>query len=206
LDPNYAPAHHTYSEFLQMNGRFQEAISEEKLAVFLDPLSNISRASLAGLLSLAGQNDRGVEQLKLIFAIDPQFTKAHEVLGDIYLRRGMYKEAIREYQASEQYGGAKLLGPLGYAYARSGNKDQALRTLSELQKLEKRSGSGDTSYDLALVEIGLGNKDEALAWLEKMYQQHDDDGLLWLKVDPMFDSLRSDPRFRHLLRGMKFPS
>jgi TolB-like protein/DNA-binding winged helix-turn-helix (wHTH) protein/Flp pilus assembly protein TadD len=206
LDPNYAPSHHTYSQFLVMTGRFHEAISEETLAVLLDPLSNISRASLAGLLLVAGQNDRGVEQLKMIFAMDPQYPKAHEVLGDIYSRRGMYKEAIREYQASEQYGGAKLLGLLGYAYARSGNKDQALRTLSELQELEKRSGSGDVSYDLALIEIGLGHWDGALAWLEKEYQQHDDDGLLFLKYDPIFAPLRSDPRFQNLLRRMNFPS
>jgi TolB-like protein/Flp pilus assembly protein TadD len=206
LDPNYAPAHHTYSGLLEMTGRSQEAISEGEQAVFLDPLSNISRASLAELLSVAGQNDRAVEQLKLIFAMDPQYPKAHETLGDIYSRRGMYKGAIREYQASEQYGGTKLLGLLGYAYARSGDKDQALRTLSELQELGKRSPSGDVSYDLAIVEIGLGNRDEALAWLEKEYQQHDNDGLLFLKYEPIFAPLRSDPRFRNLLRRMNFPS
>jgi TolB-like protein/DNA-binding winged helix-turn-helix (wHTH) protein/Flp pilus assembly protein TadD len=206
LDPNYAPAHHTYSGLLGMIGRFQEAIGEEKQAVFLDPLSNISRASLAGLLSFDGQNDLGVEQLKLIFAMDPQYPKAHEVLGDIYSRRGMYKEAIREYQASEQYGGAMLSGVLGYAYARSGDKDQALRILSELQELGKRSGSGDVSYDLAIAETGLGNWNEALAWLEKTYQQHDDDGLLFLKYEPIFDPLRSDQRFKNLLRLMNFPS
>jgi tetratricopeptide (TPR) repeat protein len=146
-----------------------------------------------------------VEQLNLIFAMDPRFPKAYEVLGVIYLRRGMYKDAIREYQASEQYGGAKLSGPLGYAYARSGNKKEALRTLSELQMLEKSSGSGDASYDLAVIEIGLGNRAEALAWLEKEYQQHDDDGLLSLKFEPIFDPLRSDPRFQELLHRMNFP-
>jgi TolB-like protein/DNA-binding winged helix-turn-helix (wHTH) protein/Flp pilus assembly protein TadD len=205
LDPNYAPAHHTYSAFLQITGRLQEAIIEENRAVRLDPLSHISRASLAELLSVAGQNDRGVEQLNLIFAMDSRFPKAHEVLGVIYLRRGMYKDAIREYQASEQYGGAKLSGLLGYAYARSGNKKEALRTLSELQMLEKSSGSGDASYDLAVIEIGLGNRAEALAWLEKEYQQHDDDGLLFLKFEPIFDPLRSDPRFQELLHRMNFP-
>ena len=97
------------------------------------------------------------------------------------------------------------MGYLGYAYARSGEKDQALRTLSELQELKKRSGSGDVSYDLALVEIGLGNRDEALAWLEKEYQQRDDDGLLWLKMDPIFDPLHTDPRFQELVRRMNFP-
>ncbi len=207
LDPNYATAHHSYSGPLEMTGRFQESIAEERQAATLDPLSLIIKAGLAEVLSLAGQNDRGVEQLNLIFAMDPQYPKAHEVLGTIYLRRGMYKEAIREYQASEQYGGTKLLGMLGYAYARSGKKDQALRTLSQLQELEKKSGSGGNYYDLALVEIGLGNKDGALASLEKMYQENvDDDGLLYLKCEPIFDPLRSDPRFQDLLRRMNFPS
>jgi hypothetical protein len=72
--------------------------------------------------------------------------------------------------------------------------------------LQKKSGSGDVSYDLAIVEIGLGNWDEALAWLEKEYQQHDDDGLLFLRYEPIFAPLRSDPRFQNLLRRMNFPS
>jgi len=118
----------------------------------------------------------------------------------------MYKEAIREYQASEQYGGAKLLGLLGYAYARSGNKEQAMRMLSQLEDLDKRSPSGDVSFDLAIVEMGLGNRDAALARLEKEYQQHDDDGPWDAKVDPIFEPLRSDRRFQDLLRRMKFPS
>jgi TolB-like protein/DNA-binding winged helix-turn-helix (wHTH) protein/Flp pilus assembly protein TadD len=206
LDPNYAPAHHTYSGVLEATGRFQEAISEQKQAVLLDPLAHISRASLAEILSVVGENDRAVEQLNQIFAMDPQYPKAHETLGTIYLRRGMYKEAIREYQASEQYGGAKLLGLLGYAYARSGNKDQALRTLSELKELGKGSPSGAISYDLALIEIGLGNRNEALTLLEKVYQQHDDDGLLFLKYEPIFAPLRSDPLFQDLLRRMNFPT
>jgi TolB-like protein/DNA-binding winged helix-turn-helix (wHTH) protein/Flp pilus assembly protein TadD len=206
LDPNYAPAHHIYSGVLELSGRFQESIDQEKQAVLLDPLWLIARAALAGALSLAGQHDRAMEQLNQIFAIDPRYPKAHETLGTIYLRRGMYKEAIREFEASERYGGAKLLGLLGYAYARAGDKEQALRTLSELEEFEKRSPSGDVSSDLAIVEIGLGNRDAALAWLEKEYQQHDDDGLLLLKCEPVFAPLRSDPRFKNLLRRMNFPA
>jgi Flp pilus assembly protein TadD len=206
LDPNYAPAHHIYSGVLELSGRFQESIDQEKQAVLLDPLWLIARAALAGALSLAGQHDRAMEQLKQIFAIDPRYPKAHETLGTIYLRRGMYKEAIREFEASERYGGAKELGVLGYAYARAGDKEQALRTLSDLEEFEKRSPSGDVSSDLAIVEIGLGNRDAALAWLEKEYQQRDDDGLLFLKYGPIFDPLRSELRFKDLLRRMNFPS
>jgi TolB-like protein/DNA-binding winged helix-turn-helix (wHTH) protein/tetratricopeptide (TPR) repeat protein len=205
LDPNYAPAHHTYSHVLEVSGRVQDAITEEHHAVALDPLAPISRASLAEVLSLAGQNDRAVEQLKLVFAMEPQFPKAHESLGTIDLRRGMYKEAIREYQLSAQYGGERPLGLVGYAYARSGNKDEALAVVSELQELAKKSHSGEVFYDLALVEIGLGNRNKALAWLQKEYEQHDDDGLLFLNYDPIYDPLRSDPRFQALLGRMNFP-
>jgi tetratricopeptide (TPR) repeat protein len=206
LDPNYAPAYHLYSGVLALSGRFQESIDQEKQAVRLDPLALIFRAALAGGLSLAGQNDQAIEEIKQIFAIDPQYPKAHETLGTLYLRRGMYKEAIREYETSERFGGTKLLGLLGYAYARSGNKGQALRALSELQDLDKRLPSGDVSGDLAIVEMGLGNRDEALAWLEKEYQQHDDDGPWDAKFDPIFEPLRSDRRFQDLLRRINFPS
>ena len=205
LDPNYAPAHHLYSGVLALSGRFQESIDQEKQAVRLDPLALIFRAALAGGLSLAGQNDQAIEEIKQIFAIDPQYPKAHETLGTLYLRRGMYKEAIREFEASERYGGAKQLGVLGYAYARSGDKEQAVRMLSQLEDLDKRSPSGDVSGDLAIVEMGLGNRDAALAWLEKEYQQHDDDGPWDAKFDPIFEPLRSDRRFQDLLRRVNFP-
>jgi TolB-like protein/DNA-binding winged helix-turn-helix (wHTH) protein/Flp pilus assembly protein TadD len=206
LDPNYAPAHHIYSRVLDLSERFQRAIDEEKKAVLIDPLALIFRVGLAGDLSLAGQNDRAAEQINQIFAIDPKYPKAHETLGTIYLRRGMYKEAIREYENSERYGGGKELGILGYAYARLGDKQQALRILAELQDLEKRSPSGDVSSDLATVEIGLGDMDAALAWLEKEYRQHDSDGPWDSKVDPIFAPLRSDPRFLELMGRVKFPS
>ena len=161
------------------------------------------KAALADLLSLAGQQDAAEEELKLVFEMDQHYPSAHEILGDMYTRKGMYNQAIREYQVREANGGDELWGALGHAYALSGNKQEALKMFSQLQELEKRSGSA--SYDLAVVEVGLGNKDKALAWLEKAYQEHNDDGLLWLKVDPKFDRLRADPRFKDLLRRMNVP-
>ena len=203
LEPNYAPAHHTYSGVLQMTGRFREAIAEEERAVALDPLWEIARASLAEELSLVGENDRALQQLNLIFKMDPQFAKAHETLGLVYLRTGMYKGAIRECQAAEHYGRYRLSGLLGYAYARAGNRKEALQALSELQRTEEKSRSGAASYDLAILEMGLGNRDKAIAWLQREYKEHNDDGLLLLKCDPLFAPLRSDPRFLDLLRRIK---
>jgi hypothetical protein len=108
----------------------------------------------------------------------------------------MYKDAIREYQTSEQYGGDKLPGLLGYD-ARAGNKDAAIKRLAELK------GSGENYYDLAIIEIGLGDKDAAIQWLQKENQEQvDDDGLLFLRCEPIFTPLGSDPRFQQLLRDM----
>jgi TolB-like protein/DNA-binding winged helix-turn-helix (wHTH) protein/Tfp pilus assembly protein PilF len=204
LDPNYAPAHHIYSGVLQVNGRLKEAIDEEKQAVAVDPLWLIARASLAEELSAAGQPDDAIGELNEIVVIEPRYPKAHETFGLVYARMGKYKDAIREYEISEQYGGGKLTGPIGYAYARSGNKKLALKALAELKELEKKSRSEDAYADRVLVEIGLGNYDEALALLEEEYEKHNHDGLLGLKVDPVFDPLRSDPRFQKLVRQMKF--
>ena len=205
LDPNYAPAHHTYGGVLGLSEHSEEGINEDRQAVQLDPLALIFRASLADGLSQAGQNDRATEEINRIFAIDRKYPKAHETLGNVYLREGKYKEAISEYKVSEVNGGPKLLGPLGYAYARAGKRDEALRILTELEALEKRSPSGDLCGNLAAVEIGLGNPDAAVAWLEKEYEQHDDDGPWEAKVDPIFVPLRSDPRFQELMRRVKFP-
>ena len=204
LDSNYAPAHHTYGEILAFIGRLPEAISEKKQALLLDPLFEICRASLAEMLSVDGQYDRALEQINLILGMDPQYPKAHESLGHIYMRMGKYQEAIRELELSQKYGGYKDRAALGYAYAGLGNRQEALRMRSELQEME-RGGDPDSAGGLALIELGLGNNDQAIAWLEKMYQDHVDESLLDLKSEPIFDPLRSDPRFQELLRRMNFP-
>jgi len=136
--------------------------------------------------------------------MDPQDPLAHESLGDVYIQKGMYKEAILEFEASEASGGDQKWGALGYAYARSGDKLNALKMFSHLQELEKRSEND--LVDLAVVQIGLGDKDKAMANLESAYQEHSDDGLLWLNIEPAFDPLHSDPRFQDLLRRMKLIS
>ena len=204
LGPNYAIAHHSYGELLAFTGRFQEAIAEKKQAEALDPLSLVIKGALAAALSLAGQQDAAEKELRLVFEMDPHYPSGHGILGGIYTQKGLYKEAIREYLASEAYGGDEVWGALGYAYALSGDKRDALTMLSKLQRLENRSKRA--AFDLAVVEIGLGKKDEALAWLETAYQEHNDDGLLTLKIDPVFDPLRADPRFQNLLRRMKLSS
>lgn len=203
LDPNYATAHHWYAFVLEARGRLPEAVAEITEAAKLDPLSLIVRSAMAGGLSELGKQDAAQAQLKIVFDLDPHFPKAHETLGMIYMEKGMYKEAIREFHTAEHYGGYKLSGVVGYASARMGNRKTALRLVEELEVLERNSGSGGAAEDLAYIEMGLGDRDKALKWLQKEFADHNDDGLMQLKADPIFAPLRSDPRFQDLLNRMK---
>jgi Flp pilus assembly protein TadD len=136
--------------------------------------------------------------------MDPHFPKAHEVLAGIYERNGLYKEAIHELQLSVEAGGKEReLGAIGYIYAISQNRPAALEVLTHLQELNKRSEA--FAFDIALVDIALGRKGEAIAWMEKASLKPDD-GCLSLQADPRFDPLRSDPRFQALMRRMKLVS
>jgi TolB-like protein/DNA-binding winged helix-turn-helix (wHTH) protein/Flp pilus assembly protein TadD len=199
LTPNYAQAHYWYGAYLGFIGHPNEAIDELKQALLLDPLSSLFRAGLAGELLQAGQQDEAIKQLRIVFATDPNFAVGHGVLGGIYTQQGKYREAIDEFRTEARLDGHSNLSEIGYAYALWGKKNEALRALSQLKKL------GSAPADLAVVELGLSHKEKALAWLEKAYQDHDDDILLYLKVYPVFDPLRSDPRFQDLLRRMNFP-
>jgi TolB-like protein/DNA-binding winged helix-turn-helix (wHTH) protein/Tfp pilus assembly protein PilF len=200
LDPNYASAHHSYGEFLGMEGRFEEAIAEKRQAILLDPLSARFRGALAELLALAGQDGAALSEMQSLLGLHPDYPLIHRSLAEVHLRKGRYHEAIRELQIYAKHGDDPVLGLLGYAYAKSGKRMDAERILAELSKLQ-----GDSSLDIVRVEIGLGHMDEALTWLEKRYQVHTDEDLLWIKVDSIYDPLRSDRRFQALLGQMNFP-
>jgi TolB-like protein/DNA-binding winged helix-turn-helix (wHTH) protein/Tfp pilus assembly protein PilF len=199
LDPNYATAHHWYAFVLDATGRSAESRAEIAEAAKLDPLSLIIRLALAEALSGAGQQDAALAQVKLVFDMDPHFPKYHETLGHIYERKGMYGAAIHEYELSAQTGGDPLWAERGYLYAISGNKQLALKMLAQLQ------ASQPSAVRIALVNLGLGRKEEAIAWLQKGLLEPDDS---WLSIrsDPRFDPLRSDPRFQAFLRHMKLVS
>jgi TolB-like protein/DNA-binding winged helix-turn-helix (wHTH) protein/thioredoxin-like negative regulator of GroEL len=199
LAPNYAEAHHSYGNYLGFIGHTDEAINEEKQAMLLDPLSPLFQATMAEGLAQAGDFDNALKQLSAVFKIDPQFAGAHGGLGRIYTRQGKYKDAIEEFQTEARLGRDLDLSSIGYVYALWGKKKEAVKALSKLQE------SGGAPAALAAVEIGLGHKEKALNLLEKVYEDHDDDALLDLKVDPMFDPLRSDPKFQGILRRMNFP-
>ncbi len=135
--------------------------------------------------------------------MDPNFPESHRLLGSVYVQKGMYQEAIAEFKKAALLGSGPLaLARLGHAYAISGKRGEAIKVLNELKELSKRRYV--SPFDTALIYTGLGDKDNALESLEKAYEDRAFD-LALLKVEPMLDGLRSDPRFQDLMRRLGLP-
>jgi tetratricopeptide (TPR) repeat protein len=178
-------------------GRFDEAIAEAKRAEELEPLSFISNSHLGWILYLAGRNEEAIQHCKRLLDVDPNFFPARRYLGLCYEQNGMYKEAIAEFQQGAKLSGSPLmLSLLGHAYAASGNRAEALRVLTELDRQKQLYVS---PYTIATIYAGLGDRDTAFKWLEKAFEDRD----IWLmnlKVDPLLRPLVSDHRFETLLK------
>jgi TolB-like protein/Tfp pilus assembly protein PilF len=204
LNPGYATAHQWYGEFLSELGRHEEALAEIKQAQQLDPLSLIINAVTGETLLYAGQNDLAIEQLHKTLEIDANFAYTHHFLAVAYLRKGAFAEATPEFQRAITLSPdiTSYKGALGYAYARAGQSAEARKLLNELKEQSKRRYI--SWYDFALIYVGLGEKDQAFACLEKAYEQRDR-RLILMKVYPLLDPLRSDPRFADLLRRIGLP-
>ncbi len=183
-------------------GRSEESIALSKRLVEIDPLSPATHVSLGNRYVFARRYDRGIEQCRKALELDPNFAPAHAHLYRAYLAKEMYEEAIAEIQRAVDLSGGWPKHDLAYAYAMAGKRDDARKILHELIEDSKR-GVVELS-GIARIYAALGETDQAFGWLEKAYEDHEH-WLVALKVDPMFDSLRSDPRFQALLRRMNFP-
>ncbi|MEK6571970.1 MAG: protein kinase [Bacteroidota bacterium] len=203
LNPNYATAHHLYAiGCLNTLGRHAEAIVETKRALELDPFSIAINRNLGDVLVLAKQYDQAIEQIRKTMEMDPNFAPTHFSLGRAYERKGMYDEAIAEYKKaiSLSRDGLSLAG-LGIIYAAQGKRSEALNVIDELLTLSKQQYL--SPHIVAQVYTALGETDQAFEWLEKAYEVHSG-GLVSLKSDYVWDSLRPDPRFSALLRKLGF--
>jgi serine/threonine-protein kinase len=200
LKPSYETAHHWYAIMLAVSGRFPEAIDRIKRAQWIDPVSPIITKDAALIYYYAGQYDLALAECKKALDLSPDFYPARAALGDIYLRQDKKEEALVELRRAEQLEGRLLTkAALGYGYAVSGQKEKALTTLDEM-----RRGSPDRpvpAFYMAMLYTGLGQKDAAFNWLRQAYQERAY-RMIYLKVDPAFASLRSDPRFSGLLRDI----
>ncbi len=202
LNENYAPAHQFYSDLLKAMGRLDEALAEIERALELDPLSLSINTALGHVLYLSRQYDRAIVQYRKALGLDPNFAQAHLWFGRPYLEKAMYDEAIAEVQTAVRLSkeSTMSLAVLGHAYASAGRAREARRLLATLMR--RARSQYVPSYWIALVHVGLGDRDRAFEWLERANRERSA-WLAWIKVEPRFDSLRSDPRFPLLLRRLK---
>ena len=203
VNPNYATAHHWYSVLLTARRRHEEALSEIGRAHELDPLSVPINTDIGFELYYARHYDEAISQLRSVLQTSPKFPLAHLWLGRAYEQKGMYPEAITEF---EQAGTALkdwpvIIAAAGHAYARWGHTSDATATLSRMDELTKEEYV--TPYGIALIFAGLNDKELAIHWLQNAYEDRSH-WLVWLNLDPRFDNVRPDPRFQELLKRMKF--
>ena len=195
LNPNLAEAHARYSQYLSATGQTTEALAESKRAQELDPLQASRRGW--GALYSARRYDELIEKLQLAIKLEPDVGVAHGVLAATYDSKGMHDQAINEYQEWISIDGetTSILCYLGHALAMSGKRGEARAILNKLKTTKEYV----SPVELAALYIGLGDKEGAMSLLEKGYDAHDPH-LENLKVDPLYDSLRPDPRFQDLMR------
>ena len=204
LKPNYATGHHWLGLGHLSLGHFDQAIAEGKRAAELDPLSVIINADLAWTYASAHRLDEAEAQARKTLEIDPRFFLAHYYLGGVRQAKGQLPEAISEFrQAFDLNGDFYSLAMLGQAYARAGNRAEAQKILARLK--EEAKSHHVTAYAWALLYLGLGDKNRALDELETAYQRGDTNYLFVLKVDPLFDDLRGQPRFEALVQKIVAP-
>jgi TolB-like protein/DNA-binding winged helix-turn-helix (wHTH) protein/Tfp pilus assembly protein PilF len=199
LNPNYANAHNFYAGYLMCRGRTDEAIAASNRARELDPFSLSISAQRGFLLENARRYNEAIAQLRSVIAMDPNHYQAYWILGHTYAANNQFDEAIAASQKAVDLSGRTpgALGILGLAYGLADRKAEANKILDELLKLNKTRYVTPAAF--VNVYIGLGDKDKAFEWLERAFQERSN-YVAYLKVFPIADPLRSDPRFADLLR------
>src|SRR5882672_10209186 len=199
LNPRYAIAHQWYGGYLEALGRNNEAMAERKRALELEPLSLVINFELGLAFYYARDYDRAIEQFQKTLELDQNFPPAKYFLAQTYMQKGMYDKAIAGFKEAIPLMSNDVTGTasLGHVYALSGKKSDARTVIEELKQLSGHQYVPATS--IALVYAGLGEKDQAFAWLEKGYEQRAFQ-MQWIKIEPRWDSIRTDPRFQDLMR------
>jgi len=197
LNPGYANAHHRYGYYLMLRGRWDEAGAELKRAQELDPLSMIINANIGFRLYLMRQYDAAIEHWNKNLEMDPDYPLLHGYKGMAYVMKKMYPEALAGFEKARGTPGD--IAALGYTYGVMGRTQAARKQLAALRELGKQKFV--PAFYVALLYTGMGDKDQAFAWLDRAYEERSG-YLMEIHVDPMFDPLRSDPRFHALARRL----
>jgi DNA-binding winged helix-turn-helix (wHTH) protein/TolB-like protein/Flp pilus assembly protein TadD len=202
LNPNYPLLHHWRSLNLIAMGRMDEARAAMRRALELDPLLLVTNVNLGRIDYYEGNYDQAIKQYQRALELDKDFMRTHLRLGLAYVEQGRYHEALIEYNKALEIAGdtPQVRAHIAHVMAVSGKRTEALAALAELQERAKRQYV--PPYDIALIYVGLSERDKAFAWLEKAYNDHSTE-MIYFKVDPLLTPLRSDPRYKDLLRRMK---
>jgi eukaryotic-like serine/threonine-protein kinase len=205
LNPNDSEAHGYYSWFLAPMGRKDEAVAEAKRSQQLDPFSSLANFIVGSALVFTRQWDPAIEQLRSAKELDPTFWFAPCFLGRAYEHKGRMPESIAEFQRALELerDNPEIWSGLGHAYALSGKKAEAQKVLVHLKGLSAHSYVAP--FDFAVIYAGLGEQDQAIAWLNRAYVDRSYYMAVYLTTDARLDSLRSDPRFADLLRRVGLP-
>ncbi len=203
LSPNNADAHRGFAHLLSNLGRGDEAIAEGKRARELDPLSLITTALEGQFLFYAGHNDEAILRLRKSLEIEPDFWIAHNILGRVYAGQGRYDEAIDEFRKAIAFAGGanEPVTQLGYVLAKSGRPDKARSILQELEVSATKSYV--PAYSFAVIYNGLGEKEEALKYLEKSFDEHEVQ-ITFIKIDTRWNEVHGDRRFQNLMQRLGF--
>ena len=204
LNPSYVTGRHWHAMFLAALGRSDDALAEERQALEYDPLSLVVNSALGLQLYFARRYDQAIEHLRRTLDLDPDFRLANVELGYAYAAKGSFREAIA---IGEKYfaipdADAYARGALPYFQGRAGNRDETLRLIDHLKSLSKERYVNPAIFLLAY--LGIGDREETFAWLEKAIQERA--VLLYIKLDPIFDPIRDDPRFAQFVRRMGLPA
>jgi TolB-like protein/DNA-binding winged helix-turn-helix (wHTH) protein/Tfp pilus assembly protein PilF len=199
LNPGYMDAHRLRAEVLWQTGRLDEALAELKLTLELDPLSISENATLGAVLFLARQYDRAIEQEAKTLELDPNFFPAYYFRGLAYSEKSLHEQSMEEFRKGMAISvNPGTLTGLGYGYAVTGRRDDAQKVLDKLNELSKHEYVSPVWR--AKIYAGLGEKDSAFEWLEKAYEDRSIVSVGFIKRNPLFDPIRSDPRYADLLR------
>jgi tetratricopeptide (TPR) repeat protein len=204
LNPSNATARDLYALYLTAIGQTDAAVSEVRQALVVDPLSLIINTDVGNILYFARRYRQAAEQLQRTLDLDPYFAHACYALGSVYLQEERFDEAIAEINKAVTFSGrdAASSAELGFAYAVAGQCQEAREVLATL---EKRSKHGYVDpYHMALIHIGLRDKNQAFEWLGKAYSERSRE-IIFLKANPICDPLRSDPRFAELVKHVGLP-
>ena len=201
LGPNSTGAHWSYAEYLLRIGRVEEALSEADIALSLDPVSASAYLDRAYVKYFARKYDSALQDLQRGSHLPHTRLDFNFALGNIYAEKDLYQEAAQKFR--ELGGGPHAIGHLGSIYAREGRLTDAQTVVDQLKQEVQSSGIG--RYEIALIYASLGDKNNAFAWLERSYDNRDK-GMLYLKVDPCIDPLRTDPRLQELIKRVGFPA